>query len=158
LGVALAILHIEWMTQRHYVESVRSDQGIEPKLANLLKQHWLEEAQHAKLDTLLAENIAGGLLQMQIDACVDDYLAIVAELDGLLSAQSELDVAALERARAAEFTPAERQRLASVHLSALRSTFLASGMTHPNFLNTVSELSPRGAARVRERIRLLVND
>ncbi len=25
LGVALAILHIEWMTQRHYVESVKDD-------------------------------------------------------------------------------------------------------------------------------------
>jgi hypothetical protein len=153
LGVALTILHIEWMTQRHYVESVRSDAALEPQIANLLKQHWLEEAQHAKLDTLLAEGIAGRLLQLEIDACVDDYLAVIGELDGLLVAQSTLDVAALERARGAAFAADARARLASSHLAALRSTFVLPGMTHPSFLTTVAELSPRGAARVRERAR-----
>src|SRR5215211_1456052 len=31
LGIALAILHIEWMTQRHYIESVRDDQTLDPQ-------------------------------------------------------------------------------------------------------------------------------
>jgi hypothetical protein len=153
LGVALTILHIEWMTQRHYVESVRSDAALEPQIANLLKQHWLEEAQHAKLDTLLAQSIAGRMLQLEIDACIDDYLTIIGELDGLLVAQSALDVEALERARGAAFAAETRARLASVHLTALRSTFVLPGMTHPSFLSTVAELSPRGAARIRERAR-----
>jgi len=48
LGVALVILHIEWMSQRHYVESVRSDERLDPLFKSLLKHHWLEEAQHAR--------------------------------------------------------------------------------------------------------------
>ena len=33
LGVALVILHIEWMTQRHYVDSVKSETAIDPLLS-----------------------------------------------------------------------------------------------------------------------------
>ena len=55
LAVALLILQIEWMTQRHYVESVRDDQDLDPQFKSLLRHHWMEEAQHAKLDTLMVE-------------------------------------------------------------------------------------------------------
>src|SRR5690349_21637187 len=55
LGVALVILHIEWMTQRHYLDSVRDDQALDPLFKSLLRHHWMEEAQHAKLDTLMVE-------------------------------------------------------------------------------------------------------
>src|SRR3712207_5728265 len=53
LAVALFILHVEWMTQAHYLESVRDDAGIDPLFKSLLRHHWIEEAQHAKLDTLM---------------------------------------------------------------------------------------------------------
>src|SRR5215831_14374570 len=55
LGGALAILHIEWMTLLHYVFSVRDTVDIDPQFSSLLRHHWLEEAQHAKLDTLMVE-------------------------------------------------------------------------------------------------------
>src|SRR6185369_4279311 len=42
LGVALVILHIEWMTQRHYLDSVRSDEGLDPLFKSLLRHHWME--------------------------------------------------------------------------------------------------------------------
>ena len=58
LAVALVILHIEWMTQRHYIESVKDDQDLDPLFKSLLKHHWMEEAQHAKLDTLMVEALA----------------------------------------------------------------------------------------------------
>src|SRR5262249_33252813 len=35
LGVALVILQIEWMTQRHYLESVLNDQGLDPQFKGL---------------------------------------------------------------------------------------------------------------------------
>ena len=43
LAVALVILHIEWMTQRHYVDSVVSNQHLDPQFKSLLKHHWMEE-------------------------------------------------------------------------------------------------------------------
>jgi hypothetical protein len=44
LGVFLTTLHIEWMTQRHYVDSVKDNGELDPLFASLLKHHWLEEA------------------------------------------------------------------------------------------------------------------
>src|SRR5262245_27739532 len=31
LGVGIAVLHIEWITQRHYIDSVRDDQVLDPQ-------------------------------------------------------------------------------------------------------------------------------
>ena len=42
LAVALIILHAEWMTQRHYLDSVRNDAALDPCFADLLKHHWME--------------------------------------------------------------------------------------------------------------------
>ena len=78
LSVALFILMIEWMTQSHYVDSVRGDAELDPLFANLLRCHWIEEAQHAKLDTLMVEALAEGEARQQIHAAVDGMLAIAA--------------------------------------------------------------------------------
>jgi len=58
LGVAFLVLHLEWLTQNHCLESMKSDVTIDPQFANLLKHHWQEEAQHAKIDTLIVEELA----------------------------------------------------------------------------------------------------
>ena len=58
LGVALTVLHIEWMVQRHYIESIKDDQDLDPQFKSLLKHHWIEEVQHAKLDTLMVKALA----------------------------------------------------------------------------------------------------
>ena len=76
LAVALVILHIEWMTQSHYVDSVRDDGDLDPLFKSLLKHHWMEEAQHAKLDTLMVEALAEGRDEAGIAAAIDEYLEI----------------------------------------------------------------------------------
>src|SRR5215813_11428502 len=70
LAMALTILHIEWMTQRHYLESVKDDQSLDPQFKSLLKHHWMEETQHAKLDTLMVEALAEGRSPREIEAAV----------------------------------------------------------------------------------------
>ena len=39
LAVALAILHIEWMTQRHYLDSVVSDESMDPQFKKIGRAH-----------------------------------------------------------------------------------------------------------------------
>ena len=58
MAVALAILATEWLTQKHYLESIRDNQDLDPQFKSLLRHHWMEEAQHAKLDTLMVEALA----------------------------------------------------------------------------------------------------
>jgi hypothetical protein len=59
LSVALLVLQVEWMTQSH-LDSVHDNRVPDPLFRSLLKHHWMEEAQHAKLDTLMVEALAEG--------------------------------------------------------------------------------------------------
>lgn len=150
LSVALAILQIEWMTQRHYLDSVRDDSGIDPLFKSLLKHHWMEEASHARLDQLMVEALADGRDEQGIQSSIDEYLEIGMFLDNGLKAQVELNLDAFERATGRKLTPAEHQVLAEQQHQALRWTYLGSGMSHPQFVATLEKLSPKAAERIAE--------
>jgi hypothetical protein len=148
LGIALVILHLEWLTQEHYLASVRGDISIDTRFAGLLKHHWQEEAQHAKLDTLLIQELAAEASPQEIERAFDDYLSIAALLDGGLAAQVDLDIDALERHRGRRFDPADRAGLVAQQTRSYRRTFLVQGARHPSFVATLEQLSLDGAARV----------
>jgi P-aminobenzoate N-oxygenase AurF len=142
LAVALLTLHIEWFVQQHYLESIKDDQDLDPQFKSLLKHHWLEEAQHTKLDTLMVEEMAAATAPEDIRKAVDEYLEIGAFIDGGMQQQTRLDLDSLERAMGRRLTAEERERFSEAQLKALRWTFLGSGITHPNFLATVGKLGP----------------
>jgi len=148
LSVALTILHIEWMTQIHYVDSVRDDGGLDPLFASLLRHHWMEEAQHAKLDTLIVETLASARDQASADKAVEGYLEIIAFLDGGLKAQTELNLSVFEQATGHMLEGENRAMFLTHQHQALRRTYLGSGMTHARFLATVEAISPAGRARI----------
>lgn len=148
LAVALLVLHIEWMSQRHYVECVHDNGDIEPLFRSLLRNHWIEEAQHAKLDTLMVEGLAAERDAAGIARGVDGYLALGAFLDEGLRSQTEMNLAALEAATGRMLPADERAALAAAQHQALRWTYIGSGMTHPNFLATLARISPEGRARI----------
>ena len=41
LAVGLLILAIEWMTQAHYLGSIRDDANLDPLFKSLLRHHWM---------------------------------------------------------------------------------------------------------------------
>src|SRR5262245_4647672 len=150
LAVALTILHIEWMTQRHYLDSVKDNQELDAQFKSLLKHHWMEEAQHAKLDTLMVAALAEGRTKEQIEGAVDQYIEIGGFLDGGLKQQMKFDLEAFERATGCKLTEEERENFTEVQTQANRWTYLGSGMTHPNFVATLESLSPEARARVSQ--------
>jgi hypothetical protein len=150
LAVAFTILHIEWMTQRHWLESAKDDQDLDPQFKSLLKHHWMEEAQHAKLDTLMVAAIADGLTSEELDGALDEYLEIGGMLDAGLKQQAGFDLDALTRATGRSFTTEEKEQYMAVQHQALRWTFLGTGMTHKNFLDTLGKLRPEIRARMEE--------
>lgn len=141
LSVALLTLHIEWMTQRHFTESVRDNQALDPAFKDLLLHHWMEEHQHAQLDALMVEAIADGLSTDEINAGIDGYLALGGFLDEGLKQQTLFDLDAFERATGRILTPAERERFIETQHGANRWTYIGTGASHPRFLETVGELS-----------------
>jgi hypothetical protein len=148
LSVALTILHIEWMTQRHFQDSIHDDGALDPQFKSLLKHHWMEEMQHAQLDTLMCETIAEGMSQAEIDEAVDGYLKIGGFLDDGMKQQTTFDLEAFEAASKRTLTPAERDEFMRVQHQANRWTYLGSGMTHKNFLETLGTLSPAKRAMI----------
>jgi hypothetical protein len=158
LGVALSILDIEWMTLLHYVSSVRDNVDIDPQFSSLLRHHWLEEAQHAKLDTMIVESIAKTLNEQEIQQGVDDYLAIGGMLDGGLAQQTEMDLASFTRVSGRTFSESEAGRYRMVQQRSYRQTFLTSGMRHKRFQNILTAISPEGAKKVAEVANALVSE
>ncbi|MDM9382394.1 hypothetical protein QUB80_16960 [Chlorogloeopsis sp. ULAP01] len=152
LGVALVTLHIEWMTQHHYLDSVRNNQAeaLDPQFCSLLRHHWMEEAQHARLDTLMVKHIAQELDFKGIETGINDYVAIVNLLDGGLKAQVQLDIESLSLATGRILNKPERQQIQAAQEKFYRWTFIGSGMTHPNFVQVVGELSKSGQMMIAQ--------
>lgn len=148
LGVTITILHIEWMVQSHYVDSIKDNQDLDPQFKSLLKHHWLEEIQHAKIDTLMVEALAAGRTEEQLLYSVEQYLEIGGILDGALKQQVEFDLEAFELATGRQLNEAEAEQFRSVQLRANRWTYLGSGMTHPRVLDTLESLTPKARQRI----------
>ena len=141
LSVAMTILMVEWLTQSHYIDSVRGHTELEPLFANLLRCHWIEESQHAKLDTLMVEAMARGRSEEQLRDAVNGMFAIAAFLDVTFRTQAKYNLAALERAISRRLSTEERDALIDQQHQALRWTYLGSGLRHEKFRATLGALS-----------------
>ncbi|HLQ78398.1 MAG TPA: hypothetical protein VK210_13645 [Terriglobia bacterium] len=150
LAIALVILHIEWMTQRHYLDSVADDTNLDSQSKSLLRHHWMEESQHARLDTLMIHEISDTCSAQERADAIDGYLEIGGMLDAGLMQQVQFDFESLKRATGRSFTPGESERFFAVQQQAARWTFLGSGMSHRNFLATAELLKPGSRARLEQ--------
>jgi len=148
LAVAITTLHIEWMVQRHYIDSIKDDQELDEQFKSLLKHHWVEEVQHAKLDTLMVEALAEGRSEEQIMSAVEEYLEIGGFLDGGLQQQVEFDLSSFEQASGRRLTETEAKEFRRVQLRANRWTYLGTGMTHEKVLDTLASLTPKARQRI----------
>ena len=150
LGLALFVLGIEWSTQRHYIDSVHADEGLDPQFKSLLKHHWQEESQHARLDALLFRELAAESDPEQIARAIDDFLHIGGLVDDKLAEQAVLDLVSLEAAIGRSVSASERERFIQVQHQAMRWTFLGSAMRNEGFLDALGEVSDAGRQRIEE--------
>ena len=148
LSVGLLILMIEWMTQAHYLGSIRDDGDLDPLFKSLMRNHWIEEAQHAKLDTLIVDALAEGRSEEETERALDGFFEIGAFLDKGLEAQAGFNLDALEKVIGRKFD--DREAILAQQHQAARWTYIGSGMVHERFKATLEAISPRAAARVAE--------
>ena len=149
LAVLLMTSAIEWFTQLHYIEHVQDDSNLDGLFRDLLKHHWAEEAQHAKMDTLLIGELAESLTPEERETAIDEVIEIGGAIDGLLSQQIGLNIEALETVTGRTFTDAEKEEITTKTQRAWRWTFLVSGLEHPNFVKLVSELTTQGQGKIK---------
>jgi hypothetical protein len=150
LAMGIAILGIEWMSQGHYVESIRDDGDLDPQFKSLLKHHWVEEAQHARLDALMVQSMAKKRTPEEIEGAIDEYFAIGGFLDGGLKTQAELDLDSFTRATGRVLDAEQRAQFLEVQHQALRWTFLGTAMRNKNFLENIGAISANARKRIEE--------
>ena len=149
LAVLLLIDVIEWFVQLHYTEHVLDKTDLDGLFRDLLKYHWLDEAQHAKMDTMLIAELVEDLPLAEREAAIDEVIELGGAIDGLLQQQIAMNLDALEAATGRVFTEAERAEITAKTLHAWRWTFLVSGLEHPNVVRLVEEITEEGPAKLR---------
>jgi hypothetical protein len=148
LAVALVILMIEWMTQQHYLGSIKDDGDLDPLFKSLMKHHWMEESQHAKLDTLIVDALAEGRTEEEIQSAIDEFFEIGEFLDNGLKQQAVFNLDALEKVIGRKVE--NRAAILDQQHQAARWTYIGSGMVHERFKATLLSISARAAERMAE--------
>ena len=150
LAALLLTSMIEWFTQQHYLEHVQDDSGLDALFRDILKFHWIDEAQHAKADTLLMAEVAESFTSAEREAAVDELLELGGAIDGMLAQQVELDIEALQNAIGRSFSEPELAEIREHQSRAYRWTFIVSGLEHPKFIDVVGQLTTGGGAKIAE--------
>jgi hypothetical protein len=139
---------IEWFTQLHYTEHVQDHAQLDELFRDILRFHWIDESRHARLDSLLIDEVAAELGAEERESAIDQLLELGGAVDGLLGEQIELDIEALEKATGRVFTDDQREEIRTHQRRSYRWTFLVSGLQHPNFVRIVEQLTTTGPGKL----------
>ena len=144
--------HIELFSQAHYRASIAAATGLSPLFKDIFLFHWKEESQHAVIDELEWIREDAKLASSEArDAAVDDLIALVGGVDGILQGAG---------GRRRRLLPAPsrhgcgrrsaRVQVAATVLKAYRWQYIVSGAIHPHFQKVLGGLvSPAQMARIQ---------
>jgi hypothetical protein len=129
--------HIELFTQVHYRQSIEPTGELSELYRDVFLFHWKEESQHAILDELEWEREHERLTPKERDAAVDDLIALVGAIDGILQQQAGADADYFVRTSTQALSPAQVARVAAGLLDAYRWQYIVSGVQAPRFRQTL---------------------
>jgi hypothetical protein len=124
---------IELFVQMHYEQSIAPEVTISPLWKDVFKYHWMEEVQHAVLDEIEWKREHARLTMRQKEQAVDDLIALVGAVDGILQAQSVADADYFLAIAGRRFTGEEEAGIRALLLRAYRWQYIVSGVQHPHF-------------------------
>jgi hypothetical protein len=132
--------HIELFTLVHYRESIEPEDNVSPLFKDVFLYHWKEESQHAILDELEWRREHAKLTPAQIDAGVDDLIALVGAVDGILQVQANADVDYFLGICDGGLYEENIERLRRGMLAAYRWQYIVSGVQLPRFQKILGSL------------------
>lgn len=142
--------HIELFVQAHYAETIGPRDDLCPLFRDIFKFHWKDESQHVVLDELEWKDEHSRLSAAERDNSVNDLIALVAAVDGILQAQSAADAAYFISSSARAFTAAETKQIGTSLLGAYRWQYIVSGVQHPHFGRLLTNMTtPEQMSRIR---------
>lgn len=139
-AVLALTLDIELFSLAHYKESIEPDSDLSPLFKDVFLYHWKEESQHAIMDELELRRIDAGLTPSGRDAAVDEFIELVAAVDGILQVQAAADAGYFSLTCGRALPAAEADTLRSGLLKAYRWQYIFSGAQLPQFGKAMSSL------------------
>lgn len=155
-AVLLLTLHIELFVQNHYRHSISPDGQLSELFKDVFLFHWKDECQHVVLDELELRRHDAMVSEAERDAGVDDFIALVGAVDGILQAQATADAGYFAATCGRSFDAADRDALAARFLTSYRWQYIFSGATHPRFQQIVKAMvTPSQLARISKALEAL---
>jgi hypothetical protein len=124
---------IELFVQMHYEQSIGPRDGLCPLWKDVFKYHWMDEAQHVVFDELEWVSENRRMTMRQKEQAVDDLIALVGAVDGILQAQATSDAEYFLRIAGRRFNGEEETGIRALVLRAYRWQYIFSGVQHPHF-------------------------
>jgi predicted RNA-binding protein associated with RNAse of E/G family len=155
-AVLALTLDIELFTQLHYRQSIEPDAGLSELFKDVFLYHWREESQHAILDELEWVRHDAQLTEEQRDRAVDEFIELVAAVDGILQAQAKADAGYFAAKCGRAVDESEAQAIETTFLKAYRWQYIHSGAQHPHFGKVLSSLiTKRQGERIQSALATL---
>jgi len=126
------ILEIELFTQEHYKQSIAPQDNLSELYKDIFLFHWKEETSHAIVDELEWARVNAKISDRERDQAVDELIAMVADVDGILQAQSAADVDYFLKISGSSMADKARD-LKAGFLDAYRWQYIFSGVEHPRY-------------------------
>jgi hypothetical protein len=138
--------HIEIFTLVHYKKSIAAEQ-LDELWKDVFLHHWKEESQHAILDELEWQRIDNSITPEERDQGVDDLIALVGAVDGVLQAQAQADADYF--LRSGDFSASQERAIRDVMLKAYRWQYIVSGLQEGSFVKLLSDMvTPEQLGRI----------
>ena len=139
-AVLALTLDIELFSQFHYRQSIDPDTGLSELFRDVFLYHWKEESQHAAIDELEWVRHDADLTGEQRDWAVDDFIELVAAIDGILQDQAGAHAGYFAGTCGRAVDEAEACAIEDAFLKAYRWQYIHSGAQHPHFGRVLSSL------------------
>ena len=136
--------HIELFVLAHYRESIDPDPDLSPLWKDVFLYHWREESQHAILDELEWKREDAKLTPEARDAAVNDLIALVGAVDGILQAQGAADTHYFVEICGRPLSASDVEKLRAGILAAYRWQYIVSGVQEPRFAEALGGLITTG--------------
>jgi hypothetical protein len=140
---------IELFTQAHYRSSIEPDANLSELYKDVFFFHWKEESQHAILDELEWRRENANLSAAERDVAVDDLIALVGAVDGLLQMQAGADADYFLKVCGRKLSEQQQAQVRAGVLKAYRWQYIVSGVEDPRFMDILgSMITPAQADRI----------
>ncbi len=145
--------HIELFTQTHYRASIgEAGEDVSDLYRDVFLFHWKEESQHAILDELEWLREDAKLVPLERDAAVEDLIALVQGVDGILQGQAAVDTAYFLKT-AGIINTQHIEQIGDTVLKAYRWQYIVSGLLEPRLQSLLNiMLSAPQLARIQQAV------